>query len=68
MARDAKGRFVPAVPTERPPGVQSVALDVLVRLLERIAYNTAETHLPFEAYLRERVYKGTPYADHSAAD
>jgi hypothetical protein len=65
MARDSKGRFVPTV---KPPGSQHGPLDVIVRLLERIAYNTAQTHLPFDEYLRHRVYKERPHADHSAAD
>lgn len=71
MARDSKGRFVGGslVRLEAPPVRLTEATGQrLVRLLEQIAYNTAQTHLTFDEYLRQRVYKETARADHPAAD
>lgn len=67
MARDSKGRFVAnqaeAVPLPEPGALQ---WELVITLLERIAYNTAQTHLTYDEYLRARVYKETPYGDDSA--
>lgn len=71
MDRDSKGRFVAK---QGDPAVSQAAIqrqlweDLVVTLLERIAYNTAQTHLTYEEYLRQRVYKGERHADHSAAE
>lgn len=66
MPRDPHGRFVRAAPgpAGAAPGLLTEATgQQLVRLLERLVYNTAQTHLTFADYLRKRVY-----ADHPAPD
>jgi hypothetical protein len=64
VPRDNKGRFLPSQASVS----QALQWDLVVTLLERIAYNTAQTHLTFDEYLRSRVYKDGPHADHSADD
>lgn len=73
MARDRTGRFVAKQAekqAEAPPlpVPEDLRWERVLSLLERIAYNTAQTHLTYEEYLRQRVYTGGRHADHPAAD
>lgn len=68
MARDSKGRFVPQDPAVPAARERQRWEERVITLLEHLAYNTAQTHLTCDEYLRQRVYKERPHADHPAAD